>query len=56
MTDFSPEDLAFVIKIGQIAATDAASAAPVVTPAPVAPAPAADPVTPPTDTTPKAEA
>jgi hypothetical protein len=43
MTDFSPEDLAFVIKIGQIAATDSASAAPVVTPAPKAdPAPTTD--------------
>jgi len=49
MTDFSPEDLAFVIKIGQIAATDKASAAPVVTPAPKA-----DPA--PTTETTKAEA
>lgn len=47
MTDFSPEDLAFVIKIGQIVETGSASAAP---------AKATEQVTPPTDTTPKAEA
>ena len=55
MTDFSPEDLAFVIKIGQIAATDKASAATVVPPAPAAPAASVADPAPTTDTT-KAEA
>ena len=55
MTDFSPEDLAFVIKIGQIVTTDAASAKTVTPSAPVAPA-APEPTPAPTTDTTKAEA
>jgi len=48
--DLSPENLAFLALIGQYTTPVAASAAPA-----ASPAPKADPVTPPTDTT-KAEA